>query len=171
MSVGDSKKVAAIISDAGGRIVGRTRLQKIAYLLTVTGMERDLAFSYKHYGPYSEELAAAARLGNLLGDLQESEYPASWGGSYSVFTAESSSQAPGDDSRRRFAKVAADSDAVELELAATAVFLSKEGYPDPWQETARRKPEKADSERLAEAKELLRSLSRIPTPVPLPAIV
>ncbi len=171
MSLGDSKKVAAIIADSGGRVVGRTRLQKIAYLLTVTGMESGLAFTYKHYGPYSEDLARAARVGNLLGDLQESEYAAAWGGSYSIFTAQSSTFTTGDDSRRRFAEVAAESDAVELELAATAVFLSKEGYPDPWQETARRKPEKADSERLAKAKELLHSLSRIPTPVPLPAIV
>lgn len=169
MPLSESKKVAAIIADAGGRVVGRTRLQKIAYLLTVTGMESGLVFTYKHYGPYSEDLASAARIGDLLGDLQESEHAAAWGGTYSIFTAQS--PAIGNDSRRRFAEVAAESDAVELELAATAVFLAKEGYPDPWQETARRKPEKADIERLARARELLRSLSRIPTPVPLPAII
>ena len=171
MPLSESKKVAAIIADAGGRVVGRTRLQKIAYLLTVTGMESGLAFTYKHYGPYSEDLATAARVGNLLGDLEESEYAATWGGSYSIFTARSEAFATGNDSRHRFAKVAAESDAVELELAATAVFLSNEGYQDPWQETARRKPEKADSERLARAKDLLRSLSQIPTPVSLPSIV
>ena len=156
---------------SGGRVVGRTRLQKIAYLLTVTGLESGLAFTYKHYGPYSEDLATAARVGNLLGDLQENEYAAAWGGSYSIFTAQSSAFTTEDDNRRRFAKVAAESDAVELELAATAVFLSKEGYPNPWQETARRKPEKADSERVAKAKELLHSLSQIPTPVSLPTII
>lgn len=171
MPLNDSKKVAAIIADAGGRIVGRTRLQKISYLLTVTGMESGLAFTYKHYGPYSEDLATAARVGNLLGDLQECEYSASWGGSYSVYTTESPGPGNADDSRGRFAKVAAESDAVELELAATAVFLANEGYQDPWLETARRKPEKAESGRIDRAKELLRSLSLIQTPVPLPAIV
>lgn len=171
MPLSDSRKVAAIIADAGGRVVGRTRLQKIAYLLTITGMEDGFAFSYKHYGPYSEDLATAARLGNLLGDLRETEQPTSWGGSYSVFTAQEPLGAVVDESRRQFARAAADADAVELELAATAVFLAKEGYKQPWEETARRKPEKAENGRIDRAQALLRSLSRIPTPAPLPAIV
>ncbi|WFE87323.1 hypothetical protein K1718_14165 [Roseibium porphyridii] len=171
MPLSDTKKVAAIIADAGGRVVGRTRLQKIAYLLTVSGMENGLSFSYKHYGPYSEDLATAADLGDLLGDLQQTEHPTSWGGSYSIFTAQSPADGLVDERRREFARAAADSDAVELELAATAVFLAREGYPDPWEETARRKPEKAEKGRLDRAKVLLAGLTRIQTPVPLPAIV
>ena len=31
-------KAAAIVRDAGGRIVGRTKLQKIAYLLELSGL-------------------------------------------------------------------------------------------------------------------------------------
>lgn len=171
MSLNTSKKVAAIIADSGGEIVGRTRLQKIAYLLSVTGLEDGLAFNYKHYGPYSEELATAARLGNLLGDLKEIERSAAWGGSYSIYTAEQPVDTTADKQRQQFAKCAADSDAVVLELAATAVFLAKEGYEDPWEETARRKPEKADQERLDRAKDLLRELSHIDTPISLPAII
>lgn len=171
MPLTSTKKVAAIIADAGGRVVGRTRLQKIAYLLTVTGMEDGLTFGYKHYGPYSEDLASAARLANLLGDLDETEHTTSWGGSYSVFTAQPPADAGGDNDRRQFATAAANSDAVELELAATAVFLAREGFQDPWSETARRKPEKADADRLERAKNLLRTLSQIPTPQPLPPIV
>jgi uncharacterized protein YwgA len=170
MPLSQTQKVAAIIADAGGRIVGRTRLQKIAYLLTVTGLESGLTFKYKHYGPYSEGLATAARLGNLLGHLRETENPTSWGGSYSTFTAQAPAGAVGTEVRNRFAKAAADSDAIELELAATAVFLLKEGYQDPWGETARRKPEKAENGRLGRARELLRSLASIPTPVQLPTI-
>ena len=63
-----------------------------------------------------------------------------------------------------------DADAVELELAATALFLAKEGFPDPWTETARRKPEKADAGRLAKAKQLYDRLRAIQTPHPLPAL-
>ena len=37
----------------------------------------------------------------------------------------------------------AQASAIELELAATAAFLAREGQADPWGETARRKPEKA----------------------------
>lgn len=171
MPLSDTKKVAAIIADSGGRVVGRTRLQKIAYLLTITGMEDGLTFGYKHYGPYSEDLASAARLGNLLGDLHEVEHATSWGGSYSVFTAQPPANAVVDNGRRQFATTAANSDAVELELAATAVFLAREGFEDPWSETARRKPEKAELDRLERAKDLLRALAQIPTPQPLPAIV
>jgi uncharacterized protein YwgA len=166
MPMTDSQRIATIIADSGGRVVGRTRLQKIAYLLTVTGLESDLAFSYKHYGPYSEDVATGARVGNLLGDLQENEYAATWGGSYSIYTTQS--PASENESRRQLAEIAAEADAIELELAATAVFLAKEGYQDPWLETARRKPEKAGDERLGRSKQLLRSLSRIPTPIDLP---
>ena len=170
MPLDDRKKVAAIIADAGGRVVGRTRLQKVAYLLTVVGLEQGLVFKYKHYGPYSEDLAAAARVGKLLGDLSETEQYTSWGGSYSIYTAQAPAGWNADVSRRGFAQIAADADAVELELAATAVFLSLEGFRDPWEETARRKPEKIDNGRIERAKELLRHLSGIPTPRPLPAI-
>lgn len=170
MPLSDTQKVAAIIADAGGRVVGRTRLQKIAYLLTVTGFESGLTFKYKHYGPYSEDLATAARLGNLLGHLKEVESPTAWGGSYSMFTAQASPGVAANEARCRFAEAAANSDAIELELAATAVFLSKEGYQDPWNETARRKPEKAENGRLDRARELLHSLAKFPTPIPLPTI-
>jgi uncharacterized protein len=161
-------KVAAIVSDAGGRVVGRTRLQKIAYLLSVTGQESGFTFGYKHYGPYSESLAMAARAGSLLGQISETEQLTPWGGSYSIYI----SSVPGSSSqaRREFAKMAADADAVELELAATAVFLSKDCYNDPWAETARRKPEKAQAGRIERAKRLLGRLASLETPVPLPNI-
>ena len=59
MLMNDSMKIAAIIRDAGGEIVGRTRLQKVTYLLTVTGLEDRFSFAYKHYGPFSESVATA----------------------------------------------------------------------------------------------------------------
>jgi len=169
MSLSDTKKVAAIISDAGGKIVGRTKLQKVAYLLRVTGVEDEFSFSYKHYGPYSEDLANAARMGSLLGDLREIESPASWGGTYSTYIADQPTEAT--EGRKALAALAASADAVELELAATAVFLAREGYEHAWVETARRKPEKSDNGRIDRAKDLLRSLSKIPVPRPLPSIV
>ncbi|MGP0057676.1 MAG: hypothetical protein ACLPID_00090 [Beijerinckiaceae bacterium] len=170
MSYANSGKAAGIVRDAGGRIVGRTRLQKIAYLLSVAGLEDGLPFAYRHYGPYSEELASAARAADLVGLLRETEQLASWGGTYSTYvvTEQPSSAVP--PARRRLAAEAAAADAIELELAATAVFLAKEGYQDPWAETARRKPEKAENGRLDKARELYRKLSAIETPIPLPAI-
>lgn len=63
-----------------------------------------------------------------------------------------------------------NADAVELELAATAAFLAYERFPDPWAETARRKPEKAESGRLERARQLYERLRQIQTPQQLPAI-
>jgi hypothetical protein len=145
--------VAQVIRDAGGEIVGRTKLQKTVYLLTLAGFETRFRFGYKHYGPFSEELADAADLAAAFDLIAERQQPASWGGTYSVYAApagEPSAQ-PG---RIRLAQEAARSDAVLLELAATAAYLAQEGRPQPWAETARRKPDKAADGRLERAREL-----------------
>ena len=172
MLMNDSMKIAAIIRDAGGEIVGRTRLQKVTYLLTVTGLEDRFSFAYKHYGPFSESVATAARDGHLLRNLTETVKATAWGGTYSVYQVTdalddgASDQAP--PGRRALASAAAAASAVELELAATAVFLHFDGAGDPWAETARRKPEKAQGGRLERAKNLLVQLRQIATPVRLP---
>ena len=166
-----AKKAAEIVRDAGGRIVGRTKFQKIAYLLTATGLESGLPFVYKHYGPYSEPFSAALREANLLGLLKETEDLASWGGTYSIYTVSDQPDPSAHPARLKLARVAVNADAVELELAATAVFLSKEGHQNPWSETERRKPEKAANGRLAKAKALYQQLREITTPIGLPNII
>jgi uncharacterized protein len=171
MSYANAVKVAEIVRDAGGRIVGRTRLQKIAYLLSVTGLESGLSFAYKHYGPYSDDLAIAARDANLLGLISETEQQAAWGGVYSVYAFPGPSDPSAVAARRRLAEEGAAADAVELELAATAVFLADKGYHDPWTEAARRKPEKAEHGRIERAKALYQRFSAIETPQPLPEII
>lgn len=163
-------KAAGIVRDAGGRVVGRTRLQKVAYLLSVAGLEDGLSFTYKHYGPYSEDLTSAARYAELLGFMNETKQEATWGGTYSIYTVHESPSSSVPLARRQLASEAASADAVELELAATAVCLAKEGFTDPWGETARRKPEKAEGGRIDRAKVLYGRLSLIETPVHLPAI-
>jgi uncharacterized protein YwgA len=167
-SKSSAEKVAAIVAAAGGRLVGRTRLQKLAYLLEQVGLGDGFQFQYRHYGPYSEELALATRDATLMGVLEEAENAATWGGTYSIYTT---SQPAPDATRLAFAQIAADANAVELELAATAAFLSQEGDSNPWEETARRKPDKADAGRLQKAKELYRKFAGVRTPTPLPAIV
>jgi uncharacterized protein len=167
----DTEKVAAIIRDAGCRIVGRTRLQKIGYLLELTGLGEGFSFEYRHYGPYSEELASAARDANALGLLSEEEHQATWGGLYSIFTTRHAARSEDvDPSRIRLVRDAAAASAIELELAATAAFLADAGSRDPWGDTARFKPEKAQGGRLENAKMLYRQLQQIDTPKPLPRI-
>jgi uncharacterized protein YwgA len=164
----DFERVAEIISDAGGEVVGRTRLQKIAYLLEAAGFGSGFAFEYRHYGPFSEDLASAARRAKLLGVLNEVERATTWGGLYSIYSVGAATNA--QSTRTQLARIAAQADPIELELAATAAFLATEGASDPWGETAKRKPEKASVSRLAGAKSLYQKLSRLDTPKPLPAI-
>lgn len=167
-STNASSDVASIISDAGGRIIGRTKLQKIAYFLEATGIGSGFDFEYRHYGPYSEDLAAAARLEKLFGFLEETEATAAWGGTYSIFTTRHQSEAS-NNPRKQLISISSNADSIALELAATAAFLAIEGHRDPWGETAKRKPEKAS--RLGIAKSLYHSLANIKTPRPLPNIV
>lgn len=164
-------EVADIIRAAGGTIVGRTRLQKIAYLLTVTGLDDSFRFAYKHYGPFSEQLASSAKFGALVGNLSERQDQAAWGGTYSTYTVAGMPAANLSGARNTLASQAVQADSIELELAATAVFLSCDGYDDPWGETARRKPEKATEQRLENARALLGNLKKIDVPNPLPDIV
>lgn len=166
----DREKVADIIRDAGCAIVGRTRLQKIAYLLELSGLGEGFYFVYHHYGPYSEKLSDAVRMAVAFDLVEEEERPASWGGTYSVFTAKPCSA--NDSDRSRFAREAAKFDAIDLELAATAAYLyTEDGYrDDPWGETKRRKPEKATPERLDRAKAAYRKLCSMNTPRALPVL-
>lgn len=165
----DVDKAVGVVRDAGGRIVGRTRFQKIAYLLEITGLGDGFRFAYRNFGPYSEELTTAAWQARLLGLLREEEHPASWGGSYSIFQSVDGSKSDATEPRVELIKEASQADAIALELAATAAFLSIEGIEDPWRETQRRKPEKA-AIRLAEARSLYGRLKAINTPQALPDI-
>lgn len=163
-------RAAAIVRDAGGHIVGRTKFQKIGFFLEAAGVGSGFPFRYKHYGPYSEQLAAATQHAAALKLLVENEAVANWGGQYSTFYTQMPPDTFSHPARARLAQEMVNADAVELELAATAAFLAYEGFADPWNETARRKPEKAEGGRLERAKQLYSRLRQVPTPHPLPAI-
>lgn len=162
----NTDKAARIVRDAGGRIVGRTRLQKTAYLLEVTRLGEGFQFEYRHYGPYSEELADAVSTASLAGIIAEEERTTTWGGSYSIFTAAPDPQSTASIERNQIIALAQRADPIALELAATAVFLASKGEKKAWDETVRRKPEKAG--KLDQAKNLFRELKSVQTPTPLP---
>ena len=167
----EREKVAEIVRDAGGQIVGRTRLQKIAYLLELTGQGEGFDFEYRHYGPYSESLSDAVRVANAFGLIEEKEQVAKWGGRYSIYSVKESGDVQPQNARAVFARAAAQIGAVELELAATAAYLADvEHCSDPWAETSKRKPDKVRDGRLDRAKEAYRGLLALDTPQPLPKI-
>jgi hypothetical protein len=169
-------RAARVVRDAGGVLVGRTRLQKVAYLTQLAGFPEGFEFEYRHYGPFSEDLASAIEIASGLGLIEEEERRAEWGGRYSIYKSTDSTPPSADSSRSQFITAAAQIGAVELELAATAAFLyANEGIGrarpgDPWAETARRKPDKAGDGRLERAKAAYKKLQGLATPSRLPPI-
>lgn len=167
---GDIEEVVRIVAAADGELVGRTRLQKTAFLLELAGLGSGYRFAYKHYGPFSEDLASAVDAAPLLFDFEETQKRSGWGGSYSVFSSHAKYEGGGDDPYRMLVSVAKSANPIALELAATAAYLASVGEADPWGETERRKPEKTTDGRLGLAKTLYGRLKSLPLPESLPDI-
>lgn len=168
MSNPTAKDVAAIVSHVG-EIVGRTKLQKTAALLELAGVGAGFNFSYHHYGPYSEDLATAADRAVLLGIVGEDPRRAAWGGYYSIFRATKTTDA--NPARAKLIELAAEANAVALELAVTAAFIADdEGVDNAWDVVTARKPEKASEANMKAAKELYRQFRTVETVHPLPPI-
>jgi uncharacterized protein len=164
---------AQLVNEAGGELIGRTRLQKVACLAKLAGLLDTFEFEYRHYGPFSQDLAASMDVAAGLRIVEEQERRAEWGGEYSIYRATDRTPPAKDAQRSKFVTEAAKIGAIQLELAATAAFLHVEEGLDgkeAWAETARRKPEKAQGNRLKAAQAAYRRLRRFPTPTPLPAI-
>ncbi|MGP8269222.1 MAG: hypothetical protein ACLQLH_04075 [Terracidiphilus sp.] len=160
-SKSDAENAADIIRDAGGKIVGKTRLQKIAYLLEISELGCGFSFEYRHYGPFSEDLANAVVIAQFADLITEEDHTASWGGSYSIFRTKSGpTNSNINPARKRILELGMEANPISLELAATAAFLAKEGNSDAWEETRRRKPEKA-KKWLKEARVLFASLKSV----------
>ena len=162
--MGQADYVSAIVRLAGGEIVGKTRLQKIAYLLQVKGSGfGDIDFDYHNFGPYSAELAFAAEDAESLGFLGSEERRGYHAVPYTVF--HSTELAPALENKEEMRACGADLavmrgySALVLELAATAVYLKRNGYEHTfWKEVQRRKSLKATKERIRQAKRLLQQL-------------
>ena len=161
---GQADYISAIVRLAGGEIVGKTRLQKIAYLLRAKGSGFDgVDFDYHNFGPYSAELAFAAEDAESLGLLTMEERPGYHRVPYTVYKS-AALAAELDDRNEREAceadlKVMSGYSALVLELAATAVYLKRNGYvKNFWEEVRKRKSLKATKPRIKLAKRLLQQL-------------
>jgi uncharacterized protein YwgA len=168
-----SKSVRELVALAGGRIVGRTKLQKSACALELTGLGYGFQFTYRHFGPYSEELKIACGDADALGYIKEKTETATWGGWYSVFETDSKVELNEGRQAQRASILAVtnNADLVDLELAITAAYLATNGVKDPWREVEIRKSTKAIPERIIAAKALYKDLMAIKTPQKLPSIV
>lgn len=152
--------MAKVVQLNGRRLVGKTRLQKTLYFLEELEVGFGLGFDYYHYGPYSEELSIATDDAQALSLIDIDWKVTSAGTKYAVFSSKKEQYEDELDSRRqKILKYLSEYDAITLEIAATADYLSKNGFPDrKWEETRRRKPEKTTEERAGKAEELLQQL-------------
>jgi uncharacterized protein YwgA len=167
MKEATAKDVADLISYEG-EIVGKTKLQKIAALLEISGLGAGFSFSYHYYGPYSEDFASAVDRAALLGLIREDERRANWGGRYSVFSTNKVDH--GSSPKGSLIHLANRANAIVLELTVTAAFLAAERDPDPWSSVSSLKPEKASATNIAKAKSLYAEFAKVETPRKLPAI-
>lgn len=163
------EKIIEIISYAGGQLIGRTRLQKIFYILTAANLEDRFNFEYHYYGPYSEDLAQAALEARALGLINEKYHNTSWGASYSEYSIGNERLLTTKDSQKQsIVSIAAEANSIELELAATALYLYKHGEKqNPWGATKRLKPQKADQIRLENAKNLYGKIVSVASGLPM----
>jgi uncharacterized protein len=158
----DVNAVRRIVKLNGGRLTGKTRLQKSAYFLEFGRVGFGLEFEYHHYGPFSEELANLAEDAKDL-HLMEIQWNTSLSGAeYAIFldTSDPLPDDPEDKRRSDILSILRDYTSTELELAATTDFLARTGYDHAWEETARRKSSKITPERVARSKALLKRLEQ-----------
>ena len=168
MIAGTPKLVASLIAASGGRVVGRTRLQKMVCMLGLAGFEVGFDFSYHHHGPYSEDLSFAVSDADALGLVRETQCRTDWGGWFSTFETDEIPIDDNFDPARPLLEIMRDAHSVVLELAVTAAFLVSCGERDPWGEVQRRKSQKATPFRISEAKSLYSELKKnIPDAVSL----
>ena len=154
---------AAVVDVAGGQVVGKTRLQKIAYLLEEMGLGYGLDFDYHNFGPFSAELAFAVDDAEALGYLESREKLGYHEVPYTTFEARPEAPKFEDDEKQSDRQEAVNTmeeySAVVLELAATAVYLERNGYVESaWKEVKKRKAVKATKRRLNAARNLVQSL-------------
>ena len=169
--------VVGLIALHGGELVGRTRLQKRAYLLHRCGANFDFPFVYYHYGPYSFDIADGCIDASVNKRIRIREKMGRHGSRYAIFTLKGKTgrhdrigTLSADDVRPMLRMMEMVTDTV-LELAATIVFLRDEGeYGEKAiAETKARKSLKATPERLAKAFSLIRDLGLDPeNKLPLP---
>lgn len=162
-----SDLVVGIVALNGRKVVGKTRLQKSFFLLEKSGMGSGVDFDYHNFGPFSADVALATDDAVAASRLSASEKPGFHAVPYTLYET-------GEDLPRSLGKLGAQEatrklavmesySAIELELAATIVYLRDIGYGNAAvQETKLRKPVKATDDRVSRALQLIRELDLPP---------
>ena len=91
--------VAVLLRAAGGQLVGRVRLQKVAYLLDRLGLNSGFQYNYGNYGPFSHDLDNAVADAEAFGLVEETFHRRQIDGArYSIFElTDDASGSPSND--------------------------------------------------------------------------
>ena len=156
--------VGALVQLNGGEIIGKTRLQKTVFLLESKKLGYGFDFDYHNFGPFSSELAFAVDGAESLGYIEtEERYGVHHSIPCVIFKSTGNSPEFREDGQLKEQKKALDEirqySALQLELAATAIYLKKYEYlAQYWTEVEKRKPLKAVSANIEAAKKLVDQL-------------
>ncbi len=161
--------VAGVVAAAGGRLIGRVRLQKAIYLLDQLGLQSGFTYEYHHFGPFSREVdIATLDAQEFLGLKEEFARRESDGARYSIFNFNGpvGEDAYGTLGRERASSLLATFEGTNvtvLELAATIDWLWRFERSNDWRsELVKRKGQKVENGKLDRALDLLSSLGLSP---------
>jgi uncharacterized protein YwgA len=162
--------IPSLVGAAGGEIVGKVRLQKIMYLLDQIGLRSGFSFEYRHYGPYSADLAEQIEDDVAFGHLkEETRRRQSDGVPYTVYKMTAAGDGEKIDTSISVDQITfalekmQEHSSTVLELAATIHWLAEvEGYEDWRTELVRRKGAKTQAGRDEKALRLLHLLHLTP---------
>jgi uncharacterized protein len=161
-----TRLVVDVVALSGGRLVGRTRMQKTIYLLDVLGLGSGASYYYYNFGPFSDEIANGISDSKFSGLLfEETEYRISDGSPFSIFKADKLPEKvhqigslPAERVKGVLQRFASCNSTV-LELAATIHWLARVEKVSDWRgELVRRKGSKTQNGRMEKATELLGEL-------------
>jgi hypothetical protein len=157
------------VAAAGGRLVSRIRLQKLAYLLDQLGARSGFRYVYRHHGPYSRDLDVAIFDAEAFGLMKERHAHRELDGArYSIFELTGDAACHGfsylkEPRLRAMVPRLAPVGVMILELAATAHWLVASEQVEDWRtEIIRRKGTKTSEGRLEEAMRLLAGIGLAP---------
>jgi uncharacterized protein YwgA len=158
--------VVDLVALSGGRLVGRTRMQKSVYLLDAKGLNSGAAFYYYNFGPFSDEIADGISDSKFAGALiEKTEHRQSDGSPFSIFeTGKQADQVtalgslPLAEAKGLLDRLGTASSTV-LELASTVHWLvTVEKVADWHTELKKRKGAKTEGGRVNNAVKLLSEL-------------
>ncbi|MCL4552966.1 MAG: hypothetical protein M1305_05375 [Candidatus Marsarchaeota archaeon] len=119
-----------MVQEAGGRIVGRKKLHKLAYICQRAGTDLGQSFTFHLYGMYSPSLADDLRMGEAWGVLVEDDVP---GEGYVITQGDGelrpdTTELQGDPHGFSLVRQLASQPPIVLEVLTTILYLYDAGY-------------------------------------------